>query len=67
MSRAPFPYGACRRNVCIRLPPEDPHAACGEFYGRLLKAMHGARDAPQVWQDHFRGVTARLGFTESKL
>ena len=58
--KSAFIYGTCRRSVYIRLPPEDTHASRGDCYGRLLKAMYGTRDAPQVWQDRLRLVMERL-------
>ena len=65
--KSAFLYGTCRRSVYIRLQPEDSHASSGDCYDRLLKAMHGTRDAPQVWHEHLRLVMERLGFAESKI
>jgi hypothetical protein len=60
-----FLYGKTKRTVCIELPPEDPNYRCGKYYGLLEKAMYGARDAPQIWQEVVADAMMRLGFKAS--
>jgi hypothetical protein len=60
-----FLYGKTKRTVCVELPPEDPNHRCGKYYGLLEKAMCGARDAPQIWQEVVAEVMMRLGFKAS--
>jgi hypothetical protein len=57
-----FLHGKTKRTVYIELPPEDPNYRCGQYYGLLEKAMYGARDAPQIWQEVVAEVMMRLGF-----
>ena len=33
---------------------------------RLKKAMYGLKNAPKAYSDHFMGILAQLGFTQSK-
>jgi hypothetical protein len=56
-----FLYGEAKRIVYIELPPEDLNYRCGKYYGLLEKAMCGARDAPQIWQEVVAEVMVRLG------
>ena len=67
-----FLYGKIRRKVFIELPAEDKRsnikdAVTGRpmYVGRLLKAMYGTRDAPQVWQAEISGTLEMLGFHQS--
>jgi hypothetical protein len=60
-----FLYGQTKRTVHIELPPEDPNYRRGKYYGLLGKAMFGARDAPQIWQEVVAEVMMRLGFKAS--
>ena len=63
--KSAFLYGWAKRNIFIELPPEDPMSSSGSFVGRLLKAMYGTRDAPQVWADHLGSILCKIGFQES--
>ena len=38
-------YGEARRDLFIRLPPEDGGTCC-----RLLRSLYGTQDAASVWQ-----------------
>lgn len=60
-----FLYGDVKRELFVKLPVEDPRRNDGSKTARLLKAMYGTRDAPQVWQDHICTVLAGRGFQES--
>jgi hypothetical protein len=60
-----FLYGKTKKTVYIELPPEDLNYRCGKYYGLLEKAMYGARDAPQIWQEVVAEVMMRLGFKAS--
>lgn len=42
-------HGGMRRNVYIELPTQGPKYGDGTPTGKLKKAMHGTRDAPQMW------------------
>jgi len=57
-----FLYGKIQRKVYIELPKEDPKSESGRYVGRLIKAMYGTRDAPQVWQAEVRRTMEELGF-----
>ena len=39
----------------------------GKFVERLYKALHGTRDAPQVWQRELETTLNGLGFRGSRL
>ena len=43
-----FLYGDAKRDIYIELPPEDNHSYTGNYLGKLIKAMYGTRDAPQI-------------------
>ena len=49
----------------MRLPPEDPLSASGQYVGTLERAMYGTRDAPMIWQDHLRETLLDMKFKES--
>ena len=57
-----FLYGKIQRRVYIELPQEDPMSKTGKYVGRLVKAMYGTRDAPQVWQAEVKKTMGELGF-----
>jgi len=57
-----FLYGRIQRSVYIELPAEDPKSESGKYVGKLVKAMYGTRDAPQVWQEEVRRTMEELGF-----
>ena len=57
-----FLYGKIRRRVYIELPAEDEMSKTGKYVGRLVKAMYGTRDAPQVWQTEVRKTMQEMGF-----
>ncbi len=60
-----FLHGRMKRSVYIRLPPEDPRAQEHGIRGRLLRAMYGTRDAPQIWQEEVKRVLQMFGFRAS--
>ena len=49
-----FLYGDAMRSFYVECPREDPWAACGRYVGKLVRAMHGTRDAAMICQDHHR-------------
>jgi len=57
-----FLYGKIQRVVYIELPTEDEESKSGKYVGRLVKAMYGTRDAPQVWQEEVKNTMSELGF-----
>jgi len=57
-----FLYGYIKRRVYIELPREDPRSESKKWVGRLVKAMYGTRDAPQVWQEEVRKTMGEMGF-----
>lgn len=56
-----------RRRVYIEFPERDDMAKRGNQMGRLVKAMYGTRDAPQMLSVDVRAVTGRLGYRASVL
>ena len=54
-----FLCGRTKRSLYIWLPPEDPMSKKG-CLGKMEKAMHGTRDAPQVWQSEVRETMSGL-------
>ena len=46
-----FLYGRMRRNIYIELPTQDERYGDKNLVGKLVKAMYGTRDAPQIWGD----------------
>ena len=60
-----FLYGDARRSLYVELPPEDPLAASGRYVGKLERAMYGTRDAPMIWQNHYRKTPLDMKFEES--
>ena len=58
-------YGNIKRDVYIELPSRDPRAQSKKWVGKLLKAMYGTRDAPQVWYEEVRKLMIGLGFVQS--
>ena len=57
-----FLYGRIKRSVYIELPAEDEKSTSGKYVGKLVKAMYGTRDAPQVWQEEVQKTMEELGF-----
>ena len=57
-----FLYGKARRDIYIKLPPEDPKYGTG-VVGKLERSLYGTRDAPQIWQDELKGTMEQLGYT----
>ena len=64
---AAFLYGKTKRDLYIELPKRDPRSGNKRWVAKLLKAMYGTRDAPQVWYGEVKKVMAALGFTQSVL
>ena len=56
-----FLYGKARRDIYIKLPPEDPMYGTG-VVGKLERSLYGTRDAPQIWQDELKSSMEELGF-----
>ena len=56
-----------KRNVYIELPAEDPEYDRGDLVGKLVKAMHGTRVAPAMWQEHFESTFREVGFVVSSV
>ena len=48
----------------VELPTQDPRHGTG-VVGKLLKAMYGARDAPQLWAGEVAKALECLGFERS--
>ena len=61
-----FLYGECKRVIYIELPLQDPRHGTG-VVGRLVKAMYGTRDAPQIWAGEVSKALESLGFACSVL
>ena len=49
-----FLYGKMRRNIYIELPTQDERYGDKNLVGKLVKAMYGTRDAPQIWETSCR-------------
>ena len=64
--RCAFLYGTMSRTVYIELPRQDKRYGSNEV-GKLVKAMYGTRDAPQIWQNEVRGALEALGLAVSVL
>lgn len=62
-----FLYGKMRRKVYIELPDQDPEAKGRNKMGRLVKAMYGTSDAPQLWSEKVRREMVALGSQASVL
>ena len=62
-----FLYGDSRRSLYIELPVEDAMAASGDYVGLIQRSLYGARDAPQIWQDHLRDTLQEIEFVESQI
>ena len=56
-----FLYGRARRDIYIKLPPEDPRYGTG-VVGKLERSLYGTRDAPEIWQDELKSSMEELGF-----
>lgn len=61
-----FVYTKIKRTVYIELPVEDPRSTDGSQVGKLMRALYGARDAPQAWFEELSGTLGGIGFTQSK-
>ena len=62
VSRAHW-YPEARRDVYVRLPPEDPRADQPGVCGKLNRTMYGTLDAAQSWGDHYSDLLVKAGFT----
>lgn len=63
-----FLYCYMRKRVYIDLPGQDAKSKDKQLIGRLVKAMHRARDAPNIWPaDEARKGMSKLGFKPSAL
>ena len=54
-----FLYGKMKRNIYIELPTQDERYGDKNLLGKLVKAMYGTRDAPQIWRDLVQETTVR--------
>ena len=54
-----------KRNLYIKLPPEDPRYGEPNVVAKLIRAMYGTRDAPQLWIEEVRRMMIGIGFKES--
>ena len=50
----------------MELPQEDPRSSNPNFVARLMKSLHGTRDAPQLQTRHVGKTLRGLGYTETK-
>ena len=62
-----FLYGKMRRNIYIELPPQDERYGDKNLVGKLVKAMYGTRDAPQIWGDLVQETMTSLGMQSSMI
>ena len=62
VGRAYF-HARARREVYVNLPEEDNTPG---MCGRLLKAMHGTRDAAQNWECEYVEFLKSLGFKQGQ-
>jgi hypothetical protein len=59
--RRAYFHAKARRQVFVKLPPEDDEEGmCGE----LGKSMYGTRDASQNWEEEYGSTMLKLGFTK---
>ena len=61
-----FLYAPARRRIYVELPSRDKRAGTG-VVGRLLKALYGTRDAPQLWAEEVHRFMTSIGFRASAL
>ena len=62
-----FLYGKMRRNIYIELPTQDERYGDKNLVGKLVKAMYGTRDAPQIWGDLVQETMTSLGMQSSMI
>ena len=56
-----FLFGKKKRNIYIEFPTQDERYGDKNLFGKLVKAMYGTRDAPQIWRDLVQETVASLG------
>ena len=66
-AKCAFLYGKMRRNIYIELPTQDERYGDKNLVGKLVKAMYGTRDAPQIWGDFVQETMASLGMQSSMI
>ena len=59
--RRAFFYAKAKRDICVRLPPEDDEPG---MCGKLCKAMYGTRDAPALWENDYSQRLISEGFLQ---
>ena len=64
--KAAFLHGDCERPFFMELPQEDPRSSNPNLVARLIKSLHGTRDAPQMWARHVGKTLRGLGNTKTK-
>ena len=62
-----FLYGQMRRHVYIELPTQDERHGDKNLVGKLVKAMYGTRDAPQIWGHLVQETMASLEMQRSMI
>ena len=62
-----FLYGDMKRSVYIELPVQDEKSGDGRLVGKLMKAMYGTRDAPQIWTETVQAAMEKIGMSASIL
>ena len=50
----------------MEIPKEDPASENPRLIARLVRSLHGTRDAPQLWTKHVGGTLRELGCQETK-
>ena len=63
VSRAHW-YPKAKRDVYVKLPPEDPRGGDATICGKLLKTMYGTLDAAQRWSEDYLEKLLAAGFTK---
>ena len=61
-----FLHADLAETVYVRQPEGHVVAGKEKQVYRLKKAMYGLKNAPKAYSDHFMGILAQLGFTQSK-
>ena len=61
--RRAYFYAKARRDVYVKLPPEDQEEG---MCGKLNKAMYGTRDAAQNWEEEYCEALINMGFSHGQ-
>ena len=62
-----FLYGKMKRHIFIELPTQDERYGDKNLVGKLVKAMYGTRDAPQICGDLVQETVASLRMQSSSM